>query len=146
VQGSEVSSRASFGVTALIPKREDFWTTEEDDTDSPTVQTSNQFHELAGSKTLWIVTAEASQRSSIKPSLPEMPTLASPRSSKGTFYEQQQRHVQMMALKQPLGRDGKPLPVLKMTNSHSAAGIGGKKTRVFASVGESIASSRYKGK
>lgn len=112
-----------------MPKGEDFWTTVEDDTDSPTIQTSNQFHQLAGSKTLWIVSAEASQRSSVKSSLPELPTVASPRSTKGTFYEQQQRHVQMMALKQPLGRDGKPLPLLKITNSHSAAAMGGKKTQ-----------------
>lgn len=48
----------------------------------------------------------------------------------------------MIALKQPLGKDGKPLSA---TNSHSAV-IDRKKARVLASVGESIASSRYKGK
>lgn len=146
MQGSEASSRVSFGVAVRKPVREDFWTTGEDESESPTLQSSNQFHELAGTKALWIVSAEASQRSSLKPAISDPPNITSPRNGKSSFYEQQQRHVQLMALKQPLGRDGKPLPLLKLTNSHSAAALSGKKTRVLASVGESIASSRSKGK
>jgi len=144
LQGSEASSRVSFGLTVRKPVGEDFWATAEDESESPTMQSANQFHELAGTKALWIVSAEASQRSSIKPALSEPPIITSPRNGKSSFYEQQQKHVQLMALKQPLGRDGKPL--LKLTNSQSAAALSGKKTRVLASVGESIASSRYKGK
>ena len=102
-------------ITASQPRLidDDFWKVSEEDT-----QKDSNFEELLG-KGLWITNLE-SQKPPVMHSVPSLPKqkpqLATIEKSntKSKLEIQQERHLRILQDKQPLGRDGKRIPLPKI--------------------------------
>lgn len=125
-------------VPVVPPEVADFWNEEPED-DPYTNPSAYQLNEIAGGgRGLWILSAEteihatprpmpqlyasnAFSTSSKQASVERVPGAKSPVETKASsFWEQKQKHLAKLMEKQPLGRDGKRLPMPKLSASRAS--------------------------
>lgn len=131
---------AKTSIPFLPPEAGDFWNEEQDE--DLAAYPNSQLQDISAVKGLWILSAEneirqgpqqfrssqAFSTSSKQSFLEPLPSVRSPKpvfggqspvptSKASSFLEQRQRHLEKLMEKQPIGRDGKRLPIPRLSRS-----------------------------